>query len=364
MVLSLEDYLRTHRETIRPWVLVKQLKQYQEQHAENHALLGDRLLDVYLYKMASILDLDTGADVTGDATHRRGEIFSNRSLSSFGNDLFEYLLEPEEWAVLPEDGRSTFVEAIVGACFHMEGMRFSEQFDVVIRNLVDRLCKAAQSRPTRSPISLVCEWLQAHGVDTQLVPSRFETKETGEQSFQTTIDFGLIGESRLLTGPECQSKKEAERLTAELVVAALGLGEVAPSEVRRVEPPAPVEIPDGQLVRDGAFAFQTLERERWDLEQTLEWFSQKSTSRKRYEAPFLLRAQLDNAFEIVGWGANLEEQFVAVMTAAFIGERYWSIGASKISRSQSKKAAVEELLKLVPFEDWIRRIYAQKGPNP
>ena len=87
MALSFEEYLRTHREMIRPRVLVKQLKQYQEQHAENHALLGDRLLYVYLYKMAKILD--KGSDVTGGATHLQSEIFSNRSLASFGDHIFE-----------------------------------------------------------------------------------------------------------------------------------------------------------------------------------------------------------------------------------------------------------------------------------
>ncbi len=355
MALSLEDYLRTHREKIRPWVLPKQLIQYQKQHAENLALLGDRLLDVYLYKMEMATMLEKGLAVTGEATQFRSERFSNRSLASFGNDVFEYLLEPGEWAVLSDRVRGTFVEAIVGACFHIEGLKFSGQFDVVIQDLIDRLYKAAASRPTRNPISLVLEWLQEHGIAPQIATTRFQTVTTGEQGFRTTIDFGLDGEARLLTGPECQSKDDARRLAAELVVAELGLGEVVPSEVRRVEPLAPVETPD--LVRDGAFQ-QTLERERWDLEQTLEWFSQKS-KKKPYAAPFLLRAQLDNAFEIVGWAGNLDEEFVAVMTAAFSGERYWSFGTSKISRSKSKDAAGRELLRLDPFEDWIRRILAK-----
>ena len=106
----------------------------------------------------------------------------------------------------------------------MEGLQFSKQFDVAIGSIVNRLYEAAQSRPTRNPSSLVLEWLQARGI---IDPQRFQTKPIGEQSFQTTIDVGLNGESRLVTGPVCQSKDDARRLAAELVLVELGLSEAA-----------------------------------------------------------------------------------------------------------------------------------------
>lgn len=348
----IRNFLLAHREELRPQVLPKQLCQYQSNQAENYALLGDRILDLWLYQTQDLTERIS--DATAEFTQLRSKIFSNRNLAQLGDALFDCLLTENEWSLLSEKERGTFVEALVAACYCFEGKRFSDRFSAILEDIVRALSEPVLSTPAKNPVSMVLEWLQARQIPEP--QNRFTTETLGVQPyqrFQTTIDFSFGMEWRSVTGPEALSKDEARRLAAELVLIELGLMASPSSEVKVVVS-APIVPPQEEgLFRDDMFDKQTLEREVWDAPQTLAWFRRKR-QKKPYETTFLLRAQLQNAIEVAGWVGTLNEHFVAVLSAAFSDERYWAIGASQQSKSAARELAGEALHAKAPMEDWIR----------
>ena len=276
---TFEAFLRRYRPRLRPKVLPRQLVSGGEHFAENHAIIGDRLLDVYLYQnLGAYLPSEASGD---DLTIRRSKIVSNRNLSRLGEEIHFLILNDGEWARLSEHERATFVEASIAAVFELEGKKLTDTVETILEEVVERLKSQVADVPAKDPVSMVLEYFQRHGVKEP--HKRLVTEDVGNihaHRFRTRIDISLREDiSEFVVGEDAATKKEAKKDAARRVCAKLKLGSAAPDAFgslprRQVPPPPPAPQAEGLFVQDRTFDKEQY-RPELNYRQTIDWFESK-----------------------------------------------------------------------------------------